>query len=181
VGSVVRLASPCYIYIALGGASKVSPVLHSARYLSSPPTSTQTRMQNRAFYLAVMQEIWKPVPSYEGRYEVSNLGRVRSYVRNSAGVFLKPGRSTHGYLTVSLGRKNSRTLHSLVAETFIGTRPAGQEVLHKDGSRTNNCVENLRYGTRSENIRDAVKQGSWVTPGRIEGLIKGRAVRWGHK
>jgi len=138
-------------------------------------------MQNRAFYLVTMQEIWKPIPGYEGRYEVSNLGRVRSFVRNYAGVFLKPGKASHGYYTVSLGSKNSRTLHSLVAETFIGPRPAGQEVLHKDGSRTNNCVENLRYGTRSENIRDAVRQGSWVTPGRIAGQIKGRAVRWGHK
>ena len=128
-----------------------------------------------------MEEIWKAVPGYEGLYEVSDLGRVRSFARGVNGRLLKPGKASNGYFTVCLGRGKSRTLHSLVAEAFIGPKPSGQEVLHKDGTRTNNCVHNLRYGTRAENIRDAVVQGTWLTPGRTAGQIKGRAVRWGHK
>lgn len=107
-----------------------------------------------------MEEIWKPVVGFEGKYEVSNRGRVKSYVRKK-GELLKPGFSSTGYLTVALGRGNSRTLHSLVAEAFIGTRPEGYEVLHADGTRTNNCVSNLSYGTRADNIQDSIKHGTW--------------------
>lgn len=128
-----------------------------------------------------MKEIWKPVPGYEGLYEVSDQGRVRSFARSVSGRLLKPGKASNGYFTVCLGRGKSRTLHSLVAEAFIGPKPIGQEVLHEDGTRTNNCVSNLRYGTRADNIRDAVKQGTWLTPGRIAGQIKGRNARWGQK
>ncbi len=126
-----------------------------------------------------MTEVWRPILGFEGQYEVSNRGRVRSYRRSAKGKLLAPGKASHGYYTVSLGRNNSRTLHSLVAEAFIGPKPDKCEVLHNDGSRTNNCVENLRYGTRSENIFDAVKQGTWSTPGRTVGQIKGRLSRWG--
>jgi len=124
-------------------------------------------------------EIWKPIPGYESQYEVSDQGRVRTFVRGANGRLLKPAKASHGYYTVCLGRNNSRTLHSLVAEAFIGPKLKGQEVLHKDGTRTNNCVQNLRYGTRSENILDAVAQGTWLTPERIAGQVKGRATRWG--
>ena len=141
-------------------------------------------------------ELWRWVPGYEGIYEVSNMGRVRSVDRllyhynwrakaNRAhkikGRMLRPGKASHGYFTVALGRGNSRTVHSLVAEAFIGPRPEGCEVLHADGSRDNNRAANLRYGTRSENNLDAVKHGTLDLEKLRAAAAKGRASRWGHK
>jgi len=141
-------------------------------------------------------EIWRDVVGFEDAYQVSNMGRVKSksrlvamsashksvaYLSRREGRLLKPGRASTGYFTVALGRGNSRTLHSLVAEAFIGPCPIGYEVLHIDGTRTNNRVDNLRYGTRHENIMDAVKHGSWMTKERHQALVKGRQTRWGDR
>lgn len=112
-------------------------------------------------------EIWKPVVGYEGAYEVSNMGRVRSiphYVRLvvrsgtvcrrlSPGVLLKPGPLADRHVTVAIGRRNSRLVHQLVLEAFVGPRPEGCEVLHLNHVPDDNRLENLRYGTRSENIK----------------------------
>lgn len=131
-------------------------------------------------------ETWKPVPGHEHAYEVSDHGRVRSvtrsitqaskwggeFVRVVTGRLLKPGLASNGYYTVAIGKGNSRTVHSLVAEAFIGPCPEGAEVLHEDGTRTNNCASNLRYGTRRENILDAVSHGTWVSPLRAKHLRK---------
>ncbi|WP_419776144.1 NUMOD4 motif-containing HNH endonuclease [Mixta mediterraneensis] len=126
-----------------------------------------------------MFEIWKPVPGYEGRYEVSNLGRVRSLphrvrfvahgketTRLSPGRALRPGRSgLYGHVTVAPGKGNSRPVHQLVAKAFIGPRPANMDVAHADGDGANNKVENLRYTTRSQNNGDRVLQGKTrITP-----------------
>lgn len=123
------------------------------------------------------EEIWKPVVGFEGLYEVSDLGRVRSldrYVtfqnrwgslttRRFAGQLVQPGPHQGGYLQAHFaiaGKDVSRTLHSVVAEAFIGPRPPGYEVLHKDGDQTNNCSDNLRYGTRLENEADKEVHGT---------------------
>ena len=114
-------------------------------------------------------EEWKDINEYEGYYQVSNHGRVRSLDREVPhaiygsqpikGKEMKQNLRTDGYLCVHL-RKNDvrevRTVHSLVAEHFIGERPLDYDVCHNDGNRTNNRAENLRYGTRSENIMDSV-------------------------
>jgi hypothetical protein len=103
-------------------------------------------------------ETWKPVVGYEGLYEVSDRGRVRTVPR-----ILKPGTLNHGHLHVNLwiNRKGkTRTVHRLVAAAFIGPCPDGQEVRHLDGNPTNNAVENLKYGTRSENLLDRVRHGT---------------------
>jgi len=141
-----------------------------------------------------MNEIWRDVVGFEDAYQVSNLGRVRSktrfvvmsashksaeHISRRNGRLLRPGKASTGYFTVALGRGNSKTVHSLVAEAFIGPCPERHEVLHIDGSRTNNCVHNLRYGTRTENIMDSVNQGRWMTNGRRRALDKGRQTRWG--
>ena len=108
-------------------------------------------------------EIWKPVPGHVG-YEVSSLGRVRSVDRYIAmrkkGRVLSPGRSSNGYLSVILAGRASRTVHSLVAEAFIGPRPVGREVCHVDGDRGNAKAVNLRYGTPKENGQDRVRHGT---------------------
>lgn len=121
-----------------------------------------------------MKEIWKAVYGFEGGYEVSNRGRVRSadraivckrpsgkgiYTRLKAGRMLRPAPASHNYPTVVLGRGHTRTVHSLVAEAFIGPCPPGHEIMHKDGSRSNARADNLCYGTRSDNNRQVVLDG----------------------
>lgn len=119
-----------------------------------------------------MKENWKPVVGFEDN-EVSNLGRVRSltrswwqssrsgsqYLHTKQGRILQPGVASNGYVTVALGRGNSRTVHSLVAEAFIGPCPVGQEVMHADDNRLNPKLSNLKYGTRLENILDCIAKG----------------------
>lgn len=115
-----------------------------------------------------MTEIWKPVPEFEGLYEVSSLGRVRSLARQvkqmsrhgseytmmRKGKLLKPGRASNGYLTVTLGRGNTRLVQHLVALAFLGPRPEGHLVCHNNGDRRDNRAENLRYDTHSANLVD---------------------------
>lgn len=118
----------------------------------------------------VMTGAWRSVEGFP-YYEINSSGQVRSIDRKvwggprmgfylKRGRILKPGIASHGYPTVSLGRRNSRTLHSLVAEAFLGPCPQGCEVRHKDGNRQNPRLENLEYGTRSDNMKDAAKHGS---------------------
>jgi hypothetical protein len=137
-------------------------------------------------------ETWKPVVGFEGLYEVSDRGRVRSLDRvypqlsrkgkghkhTHKGRILRPAPASHGYLTVVLGRGNTRTVHSLVAEAFIGPCPEGQEILHKDQTRLNSRLSNLRYGTRTENILDAVRSGQWFSPARKRHLEAFAQRRW---
>ena len=106
-----------------------------------------------------MIEIWKDVPSYEGRYQVSNIGNVRSFCRKNAPNLLKPGRSTSGHLTVALGRGNSRCVHELVLLAFVGLAPTKHECRHLNGNPADNRLDNLKWGTRSENIKDKTAHG----------------------
>jgi hypothetical protein len=104
-------------------------------------------------------EIWKPIPGYEGQYEVSDQGRVK----NSCGKVLTLCNVSGGYKAVSLGRNNSKIIHRLVAKTFLGTPPQGKNlVLHGDRDRANNCIGNLRYGSHLDNSNDAKMHGTRV-------------------
>jgi hypothetical protein len=103
-----------------------------------------------------MKEQWKPIPGYEGQYEVSDQGRVKSFRRNSEGRLLRPGRMQAGHVSVSLGRCNSHCVHKLVLLAFVGPAPEGCECLHANGDPADNRLVNLRWGTRSENNVDAV-------------------------
>lgn len=118
-------------------------------------------------------EKWLPVVGYEGRYEVSNYGRVRSLCWRGGSSLqqrdksrsrpMRPQKSTTGYRYVTLhkdGSRRNKLIHQLVARAFIGLPSEDQEVRHLDGTRTNNRVENLMWGTRSENIYDAVAHGT---------------------
>ena len=98
-----------------------------------------------------MIEEWRQHPDFPD-HEVSNLGRVRRY--------LKPVRVSNGYQMMSLGTaKKRRYLHALVLEAFVGRREPGQVVRHLDGSRTHNVLLNLAYGTKLENGSDTVAHG----------------------
>lgn len=110
-------------------------------------------------------EIWKDIKDYEGMYQVSNLGNVRSldyFVNSWRGPRLKKGKmmnptdNGNGYKIVSLSKENLRKnhyLHRLVAEAFL-EKPNGCDVInHKDYNRSNNNAENLEWTTQLENIR----------------------------
>lgn len=112
-----------------------------------------------------MEEIWKDIPGYEGRYQASNQGRVRSVDRRvrlvvhgiettrfAKGQILRPGPCQSRHLSVAVGKGNSKHVHALVALAFYGPPPPGHEVLHLNHDPKDNRVKNLRYGTRGENI-----------------------------
>lgn len=114
-------------------------------------------------------ERWLPVAGYEGCYEVSDLGRVRSLPRVTsdgrriAGRILTLGHAKHGYPTANLwtdGRYRTRTVHALVAEAFIGPAPEGTEVRHLDGNPVHCVPSNLAYGTHAENMQDTLRHGT---------------------
>ena len=111
------------------------------------------------------REEWRPIPGAAG-YEASSLGRIRSSKSGSWRI-KKPTMHTTGYLYVGLwieGKQRSVKVHRLVGDAFFGPKPAGLVTRHLDGTRTNNVVENLRYGTWSENHLDAVAHGThWQT------------------
>lgn len=113
------------------------------------------------------KEEWRPIVGYEGRYEVSNLGRVRR-----TPVIVGYQLSADGYCYVGLPldtendygglrRDGAQTVrvHRLVARAFIGPCPEGKEVNHIDGVPSHNAVSNLEYVTRSENLRHAYRLG----------------------
>lgn len=113
-----------------------------------------------------MTERWLPVVGFEGLYEVSDLGRVRATSRRmgTTGEPLAANIDPQGYRAVGLRRPShprvQRRVHRIVAAAFIGPCPPGMEVCHSDGDKLNNQPSNLRYGTRSENIRDQVRHGT---------------------
>lgn len=102
-------------------------------------------------------ETWVPVPGFND-YEVSQGGVIRRAVKGRwpAGKVLRPGSQTNGYQVVMLWRdrrQHARRVHSVVAEAFLGPRPEGHDVNHRDCDRTNNAASNLEYLTRAENCR----------------------------
>lgn len=106
------------------------------------------------WYNYCMEEIWKNIYGYGGRYKVSSMGRVmgpRGIFNNSVG--------SRGYAQACLrkpGDRHGRTfnIHVLVAKTFLGKRPRGHHICHKDGNKLNNSLNNLRYDTPKANWQD---------------------------
>jgi len=105
-----------------------------------------------------MQEIWKDIPEYEGYYQVSNLGRVKSLQRFGvrADRIKKPVIAGKGYLRTKLsinGKYKNILIHQLVAMAFLGHKPNGWKIVidHIDFDKTNNNVNNLRIVSHYEN------------------------------
>ena len=135
----------------------------------------------------IINEIWRPVKGYEGLYEVSNLGRVKSVERT---VFYKDGRTYmhkgqimtgsdngKGYRVVSLRTGNKRTdklIHRLVAEAFIPNPDNKKEIDHINTDKTDNRVENLKWCTRKENCNNPLTIEKYcrrkLTPNRVKKL-----------
>ena len=92
------------------------------------------------------EEIWKDVVGYEGLYQVSSLGRIKSLFRYKR--ILKPQKNIHGYLKVGLyknGKCKIFNIHNLVANAFIENPNNYKYVNHKEKKKTNNRVENLEF------------------------------------
>ena len=98
-------------------------------------------------------EIWKNVPEFNGIYQISNLGRLKSFKEIKSGRILSNINRQGGYLSVVLQYKGFiryTRIHRLVAETFISNPDNKPEVNHIDGNKQNNCVDNLEWVTRKE-------------------------------
>lgn len=109
---------------------------------------------------------WRNVRENKG-YRVSDKGVVKSFINNKHGVgkeahVLKPVVNCHGYETVCLGRGNRRLVHRLVAEAFIPNPNNLPLVRHLDDNPRNNRVENLAWGTQTDNMQDCVRHGRLV-------------------
>lgn len=111
-------------------------------------------------------EIWKDVPGYEGLYQASDKGRLKSFIKQERilkGSICKK----KGYVHVSLHKNNKRKslrMHQVIMMTFVGKPPLGKEVCHKDGNPSNNELSNLYYGTRVENQADCTRHGTRYLP-----------------
>lgn len=111
---------------------------------------------------------WKPIKGVYDAY-INIDGCV---IRN--GKAKKSSIAKTGYKVVTFSIKNkshTKTIHSLLADAFIGPRPDGMEVLHINGDKLDNRISNLRYGTRKENVADAIRHGT-ATIGLKNGAAK---------
>lgn len=125
------------------------------------------------------KEVWLPVAGWEGFYEVSSFGRVRSldrwveyaacsrakqHRRRYVGTVLKPKKSIRGYFRIRLCSGNTKewgAIHRLVCEAFHGLAPSrGHVAAHNDGDQTNNAASNLRWATYKENTADRLQHGT---------------------
>ena len=122
-----------------------------------------------------MNEVWKEIPGFLG-YEASNTGQVRSYyargrkgywhIANEPQRILKGAYNNNGYRFVKIKNSDKKSLemikiHQLVLLSFLGPCPNGMECCHTDSNPSNNNIDNLRYDTHTNNIKDSLLNGSF--------------------
>ena len=154
------------------GSRSASPAEFPAAY----STESAGALSGPAFSRWQPTEIWRDIPGYEGSYQASSRGRIRSlpryvpvysntrqvlFSRLCGGKILRPSVCDRaGHVSVHLGKHcRGIPVHQLVIRTFFGPPPAGMEVMHLNGIPTDNRPENLRYGTHSENMIDMCRKG----------------------
>lgn len=165
-------------------ASKVSNAYESMMSAQDGSTiiSVKTANQRASQYILwtiakalECDEIWKAFPEAP-RYEVSTFGRIRNTETRRV---LRPTRKIYLMIGLSMDNRRNRTVHSMVAKTFIGPRPPGLYINHKDGNKLNNRVDNLEYVTAQENDRHAMKLGLKAKGLRNGAYTKPHRVRRG--
>lgn len=143
------------------------------KFLQSTSASRVRNLESwGVFFFTMQKEIWKDIEGYEGYYQVSSLGRVRSLdrvvinsknvCRKHTGKILKINFIADGYLGCSLyknRRMKTARIHRLVAKMFIKNNGNKKCVNHKNGIKTDNRVDNLEWCTHSENMNHAVQNG----------------------
>lgn len=148
--------------------------------------------------MGIVAEEWRSVVGYEGFYEVSSFGNVRSLDRRvpakvgngrqywgtrlHRGKELRPSGHRKHYLKIEAcvdAKQHTMLVHKMVADAFLGERPDGMEVNHIDGNKHNNVASNLEYVTKSENMAHAISTG--LVPmgeSRSTSKYKEAQVRW---
>lgn len=115
---------------------------------------------------------WREIPETNGNYFASDDGQVWSRPRQySKGGVLKPWQDAKGYVWVALsvaGKLRKSRVHRLILETFVGPPSNGLECRHLDGDPSNNRLDNLVWGTRSENTYDKVRHGNHPIAARTQ-------------
>lgn len=124
-------------------------------------------------------ENWRPIVGYEGLYEVSDRGRVRSLDRVATDgsrrrghlrKLIPIGADRQKYLSVALSRASKVKcvrVHTLVLETFVGPRPLGQQARHRNGKSIDNRRSNLVWGTSTQNTADKARHGTQLRGERV--------------
>ena len=145
-------------------------------------------------------EVWKPIHGFEGHYEASNAGRIRS-VKKPVPHLMKPRMARNGYMNVMIcmaGIYRPHGVHRLVLLAFAGPAPEGFHACHHDGDKTNNSPENLRWDSPRGNALDMRRHGThrnsrkthckrghefttentYIRPGGKRNCIACRATNW---
>lgn len=123
-------------------------------------------------------ELWRWIPGYEGRYQVSTLGSVRSFVKGPPVVMRQVINPTSGYPSVSLyidGNRKQMMVHWAVMRAFVGPTPEGQEIRHLDGDAGNPRQSNLCFGTKLINEADKKVHGTFKPPPVMRGMANGNS------
>ena len=127
-----------------------------------------------------MTEIWKDIKGYEGLYQVSNKGEIKSLNYNHTGKEKILSKNiVNGYYQTILFKKCVKTLtiHRLVAEAFIENKENKPYINHIDCNKLNNCVENLEWCTPSENIQHALKHNLIKTKKVNQYSLDGKLIK----
>ena len=154
------IAEGCGLRDAFSVASDVRPRT-TATFSKPAALGSGPHLLEGAMPVGLLEE-WRDIPGYpRARYQVSSLGRIRSRWKQEWWIKKTP-LDRRGYPSVSLHCHQiiqQYSVHRLVLECFVGPRPSGMECRHLDGNRQNNRLDNLAWGSRSENQRDRDRHG----------------------